>query len=76
MSVELIAVAVKLFGAVVKWVEVGYQPWGVNTLAHVIDEMVPGAFGELLTPQEMMFQRDHDSDTSVSDSNPVPESTS
>jgi thiol-disulfide isomerase/thioredoxin len=43
---------------IVKWVQVGYQPWAVNTMAHVVDEMVPGAFGELFSPEEMIFQRD------------------
>jgi thiol-disulfide isomerase/thioredoxin len=60
----------------VKWVKVGYEPWAVNTLAHVVDDMIPGAFGELLSPEEMIFQRHPDLEPSPDDSTATPESTS
>jgi len=61
----------------VRWVEVGFKPWAVNTLAHIVDEMVPGAFGELLTPEEMIFERDSDGDVMPPhDTSSTPESTS
>ena len=41
----------------VRWVEVGYQPWNIKELAQVVDEMVPGAFGEVPPPEDIIFER-------------------
>jgi thiol-disulfide isomerase/thioredoxin len=60
----------------VKFVEVGYKPWAINTLAHIVDESVPGAFGEIMSPEEMIFQRNSDDQTPPDDTAATTESTS